>query len=108
MELKTAIDALAALAQESRLKVFRLLVQAGPDGLAATEIAEAIGIPANTLSFHVKTLHSAGLVNARNHGRYVFYSANYPHMAGLMNFLTESCCRGSEQRGLETQGSNAA
>ena len=106
MELKTAIDALAALAQESRLKVFRLLVEAGPDGLAATEIAEAIGIPANTLSFHVKTLHGAGLVNARNHGRYVFYSANYAQMTGLMHFLTESCCRGSGQ--LDTQGSNAA
>lgn len=105
MELSTATEALGALAQESRLKVFRLLVEAGPEGLAASDIAEAIGIPPNTLSFHVKTLRSAGLVEARQQGRFVFYSANYEQMSALLHYLTESCCRGST--GINT-GSNAA
>ncbi len=105
MELLAATEALGALAQESRLRVFRLLVEAGPEGLAASDIAEAIGIPPNTLSFHVKTLRSAGLVNARQQGRFVFYSANYGQMSDLLHYLTESCCRGSA--GINT-GSNAA
>ncbi len=106
MESSTAIDALGALAQESRLAVFRLLVEAGPDGLAASDIAETIGIPANTLSFHVKTLRSAGLVVSRQEGRFVYYSANYRQMTELLQYLTESCCRGFANDQIE--GSNAA
>lgn len=106
MEIKAAIEALGALAQESRLGVFRLLVEAGPDGMAASDIADAIGIPPNTLSFHVKTLRHAGLVNARQQGRFVFYSANYGQMTELLQYLTESCCRGSEKTHYD--GSNAA
>ena len=106
MELVTAVESLGALAQESRLRVFRLLVEAGPDGVAASDIAEAVGIPPNTLSFHVKTLRGAGLVSARQDGRYVYYSANYAQMTELLQYLTESCCGGSA--GHEIEGSNAA
>jgi len=106
MELNDAIESLGALAQESRLKIYRLLVEAGPGGVAASDIAEAIGIPANTLSFHVKTLRGAGLVQARHQGRNVFYSASYQQMTELLRFLTDSCCRGSTSR--NTKGSNAA
>ena len=79
---KTAVDALAALAQETRLAVFRMLVQAGPAGLAAGEIGAHLGIPANTLSFHLKE------------GRFVFYAANYASMDDLIAFLTQNCCNG--------------
>jgi len=89
-----AVEALAALAQESRLKVYRLLVQAGPEGLAASEIAERLGIPANTLSFHLKTLSHADLVQARPQSRFIYYSASYEHMNALLGFLTENCCGG--------------
>ena len=106
MEMKAAIEALGALAQESRLGIFRLLVEAGPDGVAASDIAGEIGIPPNTLSFHVKTLRNAGLVTARQEGRFVFYSANYRQMTELLQYLTESCCRGSEKTQID--GSNAA
>ena len=106
MELSNVVDALGALAQESRLAVFRLLVEAGPDGLAAGEIADSIGIPANTLSFHIKTLRGAGLVHARSAGRYVYYSANYDQMTGLLAFLTDNCCARSKRR--PTRRSNAA
>jgi DNA-binding transcriptional ArsR family regulator len=91
---KTAVRALAALAQESRLQVFRLLVQAGPDGLAAGEIAERLGIPASTLSFHVKALSQAGLVESRQASRFIYYSASFPAMNGLIAFLGENCCGG--------------
>jgi ArsR family transcriptional regulator len=94
MESKTAIGALAALAQDSRLQVYRLLVQAGPEGVAASEIAEKLGIPANTLSFHLKTLSHADLVLSRQEGRFVYYSANYERMNALVGFLTENCCGG--------------
>jgi DNA-binding transcriptional ArsR family regulator len=94
MDTKTAVRSLAALAQDSRLDVFRLLVQAGPAGLAAGEIADRLGIPASTLSFHVKALAQAGLVESRQQGRYVFYSASYPAMNGLIAFLGENCCGG--------------
>lgn len=85
---------LAALAQESRLAIFRALVQAGPEGLAAGRIAEAIGAPASTLSFHLKELAAAGLVRARQDGRFIFYTADYAAMSGLVAFLTEKCCQG--------------
>ena len=94
MESKSAVEALAALAQESRLQVYRLLVQAGPAGIAASEIAERLGIPPNTLSFHLKTLSHAGLVIARPESRFIFYSANYEQMNTLLGFLTENCCGG--------------
>lgn len=94
MESKVAVDALGALAQDSRLEVYRLLVQAGPEGIAASVIAEELGIPANTLSFHLKTLSHADLVQSRQDGRFVYYSANYEQMNALLAFLTENCCGG--------------
>jgi ArsR family transcriptional regulator len=94
MESKDAVEALSALAQDSRLEVYRLLVQAGPDGIAASEIAERLKIPANTLSFHLKTLSHADLVRSRQEGRFIYYSANYEQMNALLGFLTENCCGG--------------
>src|ERR1700761_8551276 len=94
MESKSAVTALSALAQESRLGVYRLLVQAGPEGMAASEIAERLGIPANTLSFHLKTLSHASLVQSRQEGRFIYYSTNYEQMNELLSFLTENCCGG--------------
>lgn len=94
MESNTAVRALSALAQDSRLEVYRLLVQAGPDGMAASEIAGRLGIPANTLSFHLKTLSHADLVRSRQEGRFIFYSTNYGQMNELLGFLTENCCGG--------------
>jgi DNA-binding transcriptional ArsR family regulator len=94
METKAAIGALAALAQESRLAVFRLLVQAGPEGLAASKIAEQLGLPSSSLSFHLKELMHAGLIVPRQDGRFVIYSANFTTMNALTGFLTENCCGG--------------
>lgn len=94
MESKIAVMALAALAQDSRLQVYRLLVQAGPEGMAASEIADALAIPANTLSFHLKTLSHAELVQSRQQSRFIYYSANYEQMNALLGFLTENCCGG--------------
>ena len=89
MESISAVEALAALAQSSRLQVYRLLVQGGPEGLAASEIAERLAIPANTLSFHLKALSHAELVWSRQVGRFIYYSMN-----ALIGFLTENCCGG--------------
>ena len=94
MEIKAAVDALAALAQESRLSIFRLLVQAGKQGVAAGMLGEKLGIPPATLSFHLKTLTHAGLVSSRTEGRFVIYSANYAEMDNLIAYLTEHCCAG--------------
>jgi ArsR family transcriptional regulator, arsenate/arsenite/antimonite-responsive transcriptional repressor len=94
MEAKQAVESLNALAQDSRLQVYRLLVQSGPEGLAASDIAERVGIPANTLSFHLKTLSHADLVASRQEGRFIYYSANYAQMNALVGFLTENCCGG--------------
>jgi DNA-binding transcriptional ArsR family regulator len=94
MKTLDAVAALGALAQETRLDVFRLLVEAGPTGLAAGEIGAQLGIPANTLSFHLKTLSQAGLLESRQEGRYIFYAANYPRMDDLIAFLTRNCCQG--------------
>jgi predicted transcriptional regulator len=94
MDTKSTIAALAALAQESRLAVFRLLVQIGPEGLAATRIAEELSIPASSLSFHLKELTNAGLVSQTKAGRSLIYSANFSTMNGLIAFLTENCCGG--------------
>jgi DNA-binding transcriptional ArsR family regulator len=94
MDTQSAVRALAALAQDSRLEVFRLLVEAGPEGLPAGAIAERIGIPSSTLSFHVKTLAQAGLVESRQDGRYIHYSADFTAMNSLVAFLGENCCGG--------------
>jgi len=94
MEKLTAIAALAALAQESRLDVFRLLVQAGTDGIPAGQIGERLGLPSATLSFHLNQLRHAGLVTFRREGRSLIYAAEYPAMNGLLAYLTENCCQG--------------
>jgi DNA-binding transcriptional ArsR family regulator len=98
VDTKAAVRSLAALAQDSRLDVFRLLVQAGPGGLTAGEIADQLGIPASTLSFHVKALSQAGLVEARQSGRFIHYSADFAAMNGLIAFLGENCCGGNSCR----------
>lgn len=92
VELTEAAGALAALAQDSRLALFRLLVQRGPRGLAAGQIAERLGIPGPTLSFHLAQLSHAGLVRSRRDGRSIIYAADYAGMQGLMSFLGENCC----------------
>jgi ArsR family transcriptional regulator, arsenate/arsenite/antimonite-responsive transcriptional repressor len=94
METNLAVTQLAALAQESRLAIFRLLVQQGAEGSVVGRIAEALGLPNATLSFHLKTLLQAGLVLTRQEGRFIYYSANYAAMNGLVGFLTENCCGG--------------
>lgn len=94
MDTTTAVRALAALAQGSRLEVFRLLVQAGPAGLAAGDIAGRLEIPASTLSFHVRSLLQAGLVESRQDGRFIYYSASFAAMNDLIAFLGENCCGG--------------
>jgi len=95
MNTTQVICALAALAQESRLAIYRLLVETGPEGLAASKIAEALGIPASSLSFHLKELSHADLVRAKQEGRSIIYSANFQTMNALVGFLTENCCGGN-------------
>ena len=92
METTIAITALAALSQETRLDVFRLLVEAGPTGLSVGEIAASVKSSPATLSFHLKELAHASLIVARQDGRYIFYSANYRQMDALIAFLTDNCC----------------
>jgi ArsR family transcriptional regulator len=94
MKTTQAVKALAALAQDTRLAIYRLLVQQGPDGLSAGTIAQRLDLPAATLSFHLKELANAGMLEARQDGRFVFYSANYNQMNGLLGYLTENCCQG--------------
>ncbi|MCC6992983.1 MAG: helix-turn-helix transcriptional regulator [Acidobacteria bacterium] len=94
MKSTEVVPALSALAQENRLAVFRLLVQAGPQGLAAGMIAERAGIVPATLSFHLAQLKHAGLVSVRRDGRSLVYAADYARMNGLIRFLTENCCAG--------------
>ena len=94
MEIKTVVQAFGALALESRLGIYRLLVAAGPEGLAAGVIAEKLGLPPATLSFHLKELSRAGLARSRQEGRYVIYSANFDAMVELVSYLTENCCGG--------------
>ena len=95
MEKQNVIAALAALAQETRLDAFRLLVRAGPEGMSAGAIADALGVPSATLSFHLKELRSAGVVACRREGRSLIYSPDFPAMNALLSFLTDNCCRGS-------------
>ncbi len=95
METRNAIAALAALAQESRLATYRLLVQAGPNGMPASKIAESLGIPASSLSFHLKELSNANLIGSRQEGRFIIYAAQFDTMNALLGFLTENCCGGT-------------
>jgi ArsR family transcriptional regulator, arsenate/arsenite/antimonite-responsive transcriptional repressor len=95
METKKVLTALAALAQESRLSVFRLLVQTGTEGLAASKISETLGIPPSSLSFHLKELTHANLVVARQDGRFIIYSPAIQTMNDVIDFLTENCCGGN-------------
>jgi ArsR family transcriptional regulator len=93
METSEAVAALAALAQESRLEVFRLLVQAGPSGMAAGQIGERLGLPSATLSFHLNQLKQAGLIKSRRESRSLIYTAEYSAMNRLLAYLTDNCCR---------------
>lgn len=95
MESNQVIRALAALAQDSRLAIFRLLVQCGPEGMNAGRIAERVDVAPATLSFHLKELSSCGLLSSRQDGRFVIYSANFATMNDLLGFLTENCCGGN-------------
>ena len=94
MEKRTSIAALAALAQDTRLDIFRLLVRAGGGGMPAGLIAERLALPSATLSFHLNQLKHAGLVTFRREGRSLIYVAEYDAMNGLLAFLTENCCQG--------------
>jgi ArsR family transcriptional regulator len=91
-------QAVAALAQEHRLAVFRLLVQAGPEGLSAGQVADAVDLAPNTLTFHFDRLRMAGLVTVRRDGRSMIYAARYDVMNGLLGFLTENCCQGAPEK----------
>jgi ArsR family transcriptional regulator, arsenate/arsenite/antimonite-responsive transcriptional repressor len=95
MEIKMALRALAALAQDTRLSIFRLLVEQGPEGLPAGEIVERLDLANATASFHLKELTHANLVTPRQAGRFIYYSANYTTMNGLIGYLTENCCKGN-------------
>jgi ArsR family transcriptional regulator, arsenate/arsenite/antimonite-responsive transcriptional repressor len=92
MKSEDVVLALGALAQESRLAIFRLLVKRGPDGYSPSDLVEKLEIPAPTLSFHLRELQRAGLIAARREGRFLYYSANFERMRGLISFLTEKCC----------------
>lgn len=97
MESKAAVSSLSALAHEGRLATFRLLVQAGPDGLAAGEIARRLAVLPNTLSASLNVLSHAGLVASRRDGRSIIYTADYERMRGLLGFLMEDCCGGQPE-----------
>jgi ArsR family transcriptional regulator, arsenate/arsenite/antimonite-responsive transcriptional repressor len=97
MEKTNAVEALAALAQDSRLDAYRLLVQAGPDGMPAGEVAAKLGLPPNTLTFHFDRLRQAGLVTVRRNGRSMIYAARYDTMNALLAYLTENCCGGGRE-----------
>jgi ArsR family transcriptional regulator len=98
METSDAVTALAALAQDNRLDVFRLLVQAGPEGLPAGRVASQLGLAPNTLTFHFDRLRSAGLVTVRRDGRSMIYAARFATMNALLGFLTENCCCGEPEK----------
>ena len=95
MDSNLVVRALGALAHESRLAIFRLLVVAGPEGMAAGEIAQQVGLSPSSLSFHLKDLSHAGLLTSRQYGRFVIYTANFDAMTDLIGFLTENCCAGA-------------
>lgn len=98
MDTITAVPALAALAQSSRLAVFRLLVELGPEGACPGDIAEKLEIPANTLSFHLKALQHANLIDAVRTGRFIRYRANFNVMQELVDFLSKNCCGGDPSK----------
>jgi DNA-binding transcriptional ArsR family regulator len=100
MKSAQAVRALGALAQDTRLAIYRMLVQKGPEGLPAGTIATRLDLPAPTLSFHLKELANAALIEPRQQGRFVYYSANYDQMNGLLAFLSENCCQGACAPGL--------
>ena len=95
MEKQTVIEGLAALAHETRLDVFRLLVQGGPDGVPAGILAEKLAVPPQTLSFHLKELARAGLVISRREGRSIIYQPDYSQISAVVGYLTENCCGGA-------------
>jgi len=97
MEISTAVIALTALAQETRLSIYRLLVEAGPEGLSAGRIGETLKVPPATLSFHLKQLAGAGLVSSRQEKQFIYYATDFDRMAELMTFLTQNCCQGMPQ-----------
>jgi len=97
MEIKTAVLALGALAQETRLTIFRLLVEAGPEGLAAGRIGETLKVPGATLSFHLKELARTGLVSSKQERQFIYYAVDFERMADLMTYLTQNCCQGMPQ-----------
>lgn len=92
MKSNDAITSLAALAQESRLAIFRMLVKRGPEGYTPTQLGEKLNVTSTTLSFHLKELQRAGLVDVRRDGRFLYYRPNFAHMNELIGFLTENCC----------------
>jgi len=102
MEKPNAVAALAALAQDSRLDVFRLLVEAGPEGMPAGEVASALGLAPNTLTFHFDRLRVAGLVTVRREGRSMIYAARFDTMNALLAYLTENCCQGRADQCMPT------
>lgn len=93
MNIQEALAAFDSLSQETRLRVFRLLVEYGPDGTPAGRLSETLGIPHNTLSFHLSHMSNANLVNSRREGRSIIYSANFEFFTGLIRFMVEDCCR---------------
>ena len=97
MEMSDAVAALAALAQDNRLDVYRLLVQAGPEGLPAGQVSTVLGLAPNTLTFHFDRLRSAGLVTVRRVGRSMIYAARFETMNALLGYLTENCCKGAPE-----------
>jgi DNA-binding transcriptional ArsR family regulator len=106
MENTDAVAVLAALAQDNRLDVFRLLVEAGPAGMPAGEIAESLGLAPNTLTFHFDRLRAAGLVTVRREGRSMIYAARFETMNALLGFLTDNCCGGAPETCLPAQRCN--
>ena len=108
MNIESASKSLGALAQEHRLALFRLLVQSGDRGMAAGAIAEALGVPNSSLSFHLAQLRNAGLILQERQQRSLIYRANYPAMNALVGFLTENCCGGADCSGAEFNEAEAA
>lgn len=96
MESAQAVKALAALAQPTRLAIYRLLVSKGPEGVAAGQVAEKLKVAPATLSFHFKALNHAGLIESRQDGRFIYYAANFAVMNGIVAYLTENCCGGNQ------------
>ena len=98
MKSREAIESLAALAQESRLAIFRLLVKRGPEGYTPTQLGAKLDVSSPTMSFHLKELQRAGLIDVRRNGRFLYYRANFPRMNHLIGFLTENCSMLADRR----------